>query len=129
MNLNLFTDYMYIDLLDESFTDSMDQDSDMSESDTSRSRVSTPELQLPSLPLGVPTLMDSAVKIVAKHVSCAEIENHNPPVDESMLKKVWKNSHKTSISVCETKFCGVIDQSLFYIDLTVHYIQNFENLT
>ena len=31
--------------------------------------------------------------------------------------------------VCETKFCGIIDQSLFYIDLTVHYIQNFENLT
>jgi len=32
-------------------------------------------------------------------------------------------------SVCETKFCGIIDQSLFYINLTVHYIQNFENLT
>jgi hypothetical protein len=33
------------------------------------------------------------------------------------------------ISVCETKFCGIIDQFLFYIDLTVHYIQDFENLT
>jgi hypothetical protein len=32
-------------------------------------------------------------------------------------------------SVCETKFCGIIDQCLFYIDLTVHYIQNFEYLT
>jgi hypothetical protein len=32
-------------------------------------------------------------------------------------------------TVCETKFCCIIDQSLFYIDLTVHYIQNFENLT
>ena len=31
--------------------------------------------------------------------------------------------------VCETKFCGIIEQSLFYIDLTIHYIQNFENLT
>ena len=33
------------------------------------------------------------------------------------------------LQLCETKFCGIIDQSLFYIDLTVHYIQNFENLT
>ena len=97
MNLNLFTDYLYLDLLDESFTDSMDQDSDISDSDTSRSRASTPELQQLSLPLRVPTLMDSAVKIVAKHVSCAEIENHDPPFDESMLKKVWNNSHKTFI--------------------------------
>jgi hypothetical protein len=32
-------------------------------------------------------------------------------------------------AVCETKFCGIIDQSLFYIDLAVHYIQNFEYLT
>ena len=32
-------------------------------------------------------------------------------------------------TVCKTKFWGIIDQSLFYIDLTVHYIQNFENLT
>jgi hypothetical protein len=31
-------------------------------------------------------------------------------------------------TVCETKYCGIIDQSLFYIDLIVHYIQNFENL-
>jgi len=34
-----------------------------------------------------------------------------------------------SYAVCETKLFGIIDQSLFYIDLTVHYIQNFENLT
>ena len=33
------------------------------------------------------------------------------------------------LTVCETKFCGIIDQSLFYIDLTVHYIQHFENFT
>jgi hypothetical protein len=26
------------------------------------------------------------------------------------------------LAVCETKCCGIIDQSLFYIDLTVHYI-------
>ena len=32
-------------------------------------------------------------------------------------------------AVCETKFCGIIDQSLFYLDHTVHYIQNFENVT
>ena len=32
-------------------------------------------------------------------------------------------------AVCETKFCGIIDQSLFYIDLTVHYIQKKLNLT
>jgi len=31
-------------------------------------------------------------------------------------------------TVCETKCCGIIDQSLFYIDLTIHYIQHFENL-
>jgi hypothetical protein len=31
--------------------------------------------------------------------------------------------------VCETKFCGIIEQSLIYIDLTIHCIQNFENLT
>ena len=35
----------------------------------------------------------------------------------------------TISTVCETKFCGIIDQSLYYIDLTVHYLQNFENLT
>ena len=29
-------------------------------------------------------------------------------------------------TVCEIKFCGIIDQSLFYIDLTVRYIQNFD---
>jgi len=35
-----------------------------------------------------------------------------------------------SIAMCEAKLCGIaIDQSLFYIDLTVHYTQNFENLT
>jgi len=30
-------------------------------------------------------------------------------------------------TVYETKFCGIIDQSLFYIDFTLHYmyIQNF----
>ena len=33
------------------------------------------------------------------------------------------------LTVCETKFCGIIDQTLFYIDLTVLYIQNFENFT
>jgi hypothetical protein len=33
-----------------------------------------------------------------------------------------------TIIVCETKVYGVIDQSLFYIDLTIHYVQNFENL-
>ena len=37
--------------------------------------------------------------------------------------------HISPQSVCETKFCATIDQSLFYIDLTLHYIQNFENLT
>jgi len=26
-----------------------------------------------------------------------------------------------SVTVCEAKFCGSIDQFLFYIDLTVHY--------
>jgi hypothetical protein len=31
--------------------------------------------------------------------------------------------------VYKTKFCGIIDQSLFYIDLTVYYIENLENLT
>jgi hypothetical protein len=31
--------------------------------------------------------------------------------------------------VSEVNFCGIIDQSLFYIDLTVYYIQNFEKLT
>ena len=49
----------------------------------------------------------------------------------------WDNtwpaaSHWQTLShnvVCETKFCGIIDQSLFYIDLIVHYMQNFENLT
>jgi len=25
-------------------------------------------------------------------------------------------------AVCETKFCGIIDQFLFYIDLAVHFI-------
>ena len=33
------------------------------------------------------------------------------------------------LTLCETKFCGIIDQTLFYIDLTVLYIQNFENFT
>ena len=33
------------------------------------------------------------------------------------------------MSVCETKFYSIIDQSLFYIDLTVHYVYNFENFT
>jgi hypothetical protein len=32
-------------------------------------------------------------------------------------------------AVCETHVCVIIDQSLFYIDLTVHYIQSFVNLT
>jgi hypothetical protein len=32
-------------------------------------------------------------------------------------------------AVCETKFCGIIDQFLFYTDLAVHYMQNLENLT
>jgi hypothetical protein len=34
-----------------------------------------------------------------------------------------------SVLVCETKFGGIIDQSLFYVDITVNYKQNFENLT
>ena len=33
-----------------------------------------------------------------------------------------------TIIVLETKVYGVIDQSLIYIDLTIHYVQNFENL-
>ena len=28
--------------------------------------------------------------------------------------------NSNSTSVCETKFCGIIDQSLFYIDLTLY---------
>jgi len=45
------------------------------------------------------------------------------------------NTCKTSqvfclfVAVSEVKFCGIIDQSLFYIDLTVYHIQNFEKLT
>jgi hypothetical protein len=33
----------------------------------------------------------------------------------------WKISSVIFNAVCETKFCGIIDQSLNYIDLTVHY--------
>ena len=46
-------------------------------------------------------------------------------------KSQVKNLKQTrDTAVCETKYCGIIDQSLFYIDLiTVHYKQNFENLT
>ena len=34
----------------------------------------------------------------------------------------------TNTTVYETKCCGIM-VSLFYIDLTIHYIQHFENLT
>jgi hypothetical protein len=30
------------------------------------------------------------------------------------------------ISVCETKFCGIIDQSLFYIDLVYGVLRHFQ---
>ena len=35
-------------------------------------------------------LMDLAAIETAKHYSCEEIESHNPPLDETLLKKVTK---------------------------------------
>lgn len=88
---NNFSDYL--DFLDgtDSYVDDMDQDSEiMSRPRSPGSRMSTPELQLSSThPQEVTSLVDFAAKIVAKHVSCEEIESHDPPLDESMLKKVY----------------------------------------
>jgi hypothetical protein len=42
----------------------------------------------------------------------------NIPVVQCMLS----TNIKFITAVCETKFYGIIDQFLFYIDLTVHYI-------
>lgn len=82
----------YLDFLDgtDSYVDDMDQDSEiMSRPRSPGSRMSTPELQLSSThPQEVTSLVDFAAKIVAKHVSCEEIESHDPPLDESMLKKI-----------------------------------------
>jgi len=45
------------------------------------------------------------------------------------IEKIKYTFNKCSLhAVCESKFCGIIYQTLFYIDLTVH-IQFFENLT
>ena len=35
----------------------------------------------------------------------------------------------TVLTVCETNFCGIIDQFLFYIDLYCTLYTYFENLT
>ena len=54
-------------------------------------------------------------------------------VDSAVVRQEFQtvavNVDVSDSSVCETNFCGIIDQSLFHIDLTVYYIQNFENLT
>ena len=36
----------------------------------------------------VESLLDLAVKVTAKHLSCEQIERHQPALDEAMLEKV-----------------------------------------
>ena len=36
----------------------------------------------------VATLFDQAVRVVAKHKTCEELEQNKPPLDEALLKKV-----------------------------------------
>lgn len=37
---------------------------------------------------GVPSLLEMSARSVAKHYSCQHLENHDPPLDESLLKRV-----------------------------------------
>jgi len=48
---------------------------------------------------------------------------------QNQSRKVLYFQNSLFGAVCETELCGIIDQSLFYIDLTVHYIQHFESFT
>lgn len=44
----------------------------------------------PEKPRIVHSLMDLAAKVTAQHYSCESIENHDPPLDEALLKKVLR---------------------------------------
>lgn len=50
----------------------------------------------------VESLLDLAARTVAKTCSCEKLEDHNPPLDEALLRKVMitADTHNTCISIC-----------------------------
>ena len=53
----------------------------------------------------VMTLFDLAAIVTAKHVSCQEIEEHRPPLDEAILKKVKHNYYCITVFNIITALC------------------------
>ena len=47
----------------------------------------------------VMTLFDLAARVTAKHVSCEDMEQHQPPLDEELLKRVINYTSKIHIMV------------------------------
>ena len=55
----------------------------------------------------VATLLDLAVKVTAKHLSCEEIEHRQPLLDDRLLKKVPEFYAKL------LQFWGYMDQTIY----------------
>lgn len=81
-----FLEFLDVDGHDR-YIDDMD-DCSLNSGSLSQKSISSTLNEESNVPEQVSSLTDLATKVVAKHIACEELEQHNPPLDEGTLKKV-----------------------------------------